>query len=601
MARMSVLRRTSPDFAILLAATVLVSALAAAGASTAHELAARGTGMMPEELDAGPRKSSSDILKVQKALSGLGLYLGPIHGYLNAKTKAAILLYQRSVDLKVDGKISKELWELIDNAANVRLLLQRLDQVRRDKKDAARAALLSHPTTRDLVSNDDSERADPTRDPRHCFERPTARCLLNEASESAKAVFKAELRDWAFGEVLVSQARAGLGKEAMDTARRIRDPRLVMVALRDIAEAQAAAGRAAEALHAAQIIPDKLKKAEALAAIADIQVANNEVFRARDTVARLLNTVSTLNDGLKRISFKTRAAVILAGAGDTDTAAAQLAEAETEARTRESKVERGMALRYVATALADMEQPDQALSVLSDVAQPSERTPVLMTTATALARAGDAAAALSTADTIEAVRYRALVLGRIALAQFEMGEHGAAETTLEMALAAVEQIELPYARSYAISRVAHAMIRFGRLANGGADGGAARSGLATFARAVEIAGRIDDNRLRAHTLWTIAAEQRRAGDAIGAVTTETVADVATVEITSKLSRVWMFCEVAIEYAAAGEAEAGWTAFRKGLQVTSNIDNSWGRARALAKLASTIIELVDSTKSASSRP
>ena len=85
------------------------------------------------------------------------------------------------------------------------------------------------------------------------------------------------------------------------------------------------------------------------------------------------------------------------------------------------------------------------------------------------------------------------------------------------------------------------------------------------------------------------------------MTTETAADVATVEITSKLSRVWMFCEVAIEYAAAGEAEASWTAFRKGLHVTSNIDNSWGRARALAKLASTIIELVDPTKSASSRP
>ena len=121
------------------------------------------------------------------------------------------------------------------------------------------------------------------------------------------------------------------------------------------------------------------------------------------------------------------------------------------------------------------------------------------------------------------------MLGRIALAQLEMGKHEAAETTLEMALAAVEQIELPYARSYAISRVAHAMIRFGRLANGGSDGGAAPSGLAAFARAVEIAGRIDDNRLRAHTLWTIAAAQRRAGDTIGAVTTETVADVATVE------------------------------------------------------------------------
>ena len=83
-------------------------------------------------------------------------------------------------------------------------------------------------------------------------------CLLSEALESAKAIGKAELRDWALGEILIAEARAGLGERAMETTSRINDPRLVMVALRDIAEAQAAGGNPEEALAAADIIPTTL-------------------------------------------------------------------------------------------------------------------------------------------------------------------------------------------------------------------------------------------------------------------------------------------------------------------------------------------------------
>jgi hypothetical protein len=116
-----------------------------------------------------------------------------------------------------------------------------------------------------------------------------------------------------------------------------------------------------------------------------------------------------------------------------------------------------------------------------------------------------------------------------------------------------------------------------------------------FQKAAETALGIDDNRLRAHTLWTIAAEQIRAGDKIGARETKTLAKQATADIKSSLSQVWMFSEIAAGHAAEGEDIDAWEAFDQGIRVARTIDNAWGRARALGKLAATLIEQVNPGK------
>ena len=213
------------------------------------------------------------------------------------------------------GRINKKLVNELENSIQVRLLLKRLDKVRIDNMSAARDALLQHPATRDLVTGKKDSIADPTREIAACLETVTVRCLLTEALESAKAVFKPELRDWALGEILVAQARAGLGPDAMRTAGRIRDPRLIIVALRDIAEAQAISGLNDRAMAAADIISDPVKHSEALAAIADIQVKRGD-FAARKTAAHLLGTLDSLSGPLKRVAFQARAAVILAYAAE---------------------------------------------------------------------------------------------------------------------------------------------------------------------------------------------------------------------------------------------------------------------------------------------
>ena len=278
--------------------------------------------------------------------------------------------------------------------------------------------------------------------------------------------------------------------------------------------------------------------------------------------------------------------MIFAHAGNTEQATAILNTTESFARKKIDAGGLGVALRHIAKAFAETEQLAQALNILSDVSDNSNPTPVLIAAATKQALAGDASAALAAANTIEAVRFRTVVLGQIALTKAENGDKDAADVTLKLALAAIEKIKFSYARSYAVSRVSLAMAGIGKLP----DAGARADGL--FFNAVAAARKIDDNRLRAHTLWTIAAEQIRAGDDPGPQKTKTYANQATGDIKSTLSRVWMFSEIATGHAAEGEEIAAWAAFDHGLTVARPIDNSWGRARAFGRLAATLIKLVD---------
>jgi len=289
---------------------------------------------------------------------------------------------------------------------------------------------------------------------------------------------------------------------------------------------------------------------------------------------------------LTQVSFQAKAAVIFAHAGNTEQATGILNTTESFARKKIDAGGLGVALRHIAKTFAETEQLAQALNILSDVSDNSNPTPVLIAAATKQALAGDAAAALAAANTIEAVRFRTVVLGQIALTKAENGDKDAADVTLKLALAAIEKIKFSYARSYAVSRVSLAMAGIGKLP----DAGARADGL--FFNAVAAARKIDDNRLRAHTLWTIAAEQIRAGDDPGPQKTKTYANQATGDIKSTLSRVWMFSEIATGHAAEGEEIAAWAAFDHGLTVARSIDNSWGRARAFGRLAATLIKLVD---------
>lgn len=534
-------------------------------------------------------KSGVAILKIQEALAEMGYYLGHLDGHLNTETKAAVRVYQKAMGQKVDGRITRHLWDMLNNAVQVRGLLKRLDTARKTGKDKARNALLSHSATQDLITDTDKERANPTRNSEACFDAPTVRCLLTEARESVKAVFKPELRDWALGEILVAQARAGLSEQAMKTAGGIRDPRLIIVALRDIAEAQAAAGNSDQALEAVNIIPDMGNRAEALAKIARIYARQGDKQSTRNAANALLAMIEDLTPVSKQISYKMQASAVFHQTGSPIRTNKLLESSEKQARLLVDDSERLQSLRHIATTLANLGRTKEALALTGDITEKSEREPILLAIANAMADRNDIDQAIEMASNI-APRYRATILSRIMFAQFQVATPAETRHTFELAESAIELIKLPYARSYAQSRLALTTAKMGALQNQKPKPGGLPD-WSNFTKAMELASKITDHRLRAYALWTVACQQKHAGDEHGAEATEALADKSTGEIKSRLSRVWMFADLAAQHARQGHPETGWDAFQQGLKISETIDNSWGRARSLAKLAQTLIELI----------
>ena len=525
------------------------------------------------------RRADPLILRTQKALTEAGIYKGPLDGVMDVELRSAIRVYQKRNGLHVNGIVSEELAVHLETASKVDVLLNRLDVVRKERIAAAREALLSNPETKHLVSKAVDEVADPTRNPEPCFRKPTAHCLLVEASESAKAIHKTDRRDWALGELLAAQAKAGFTQEAMATVRRIHDPRLIMVALRNIAESLAAAGRAEEALAATEIIPDILKKADALVAIATIEIGRKDDVGARKAALRLIQIIKEVEDPIRRIAYYTKSATVLVRSGDAKGARAPMRRAEDLLRSGVKRGQRGTALRHLAAARAEMGQPEEALRVLKDVSGAADRTPVLVAAAIAHADAGQPEKALAITEDIESDRYRAVVLSYIGIAQVKAGNGAGARASVAKASLAAETIKFPYARAFALSRIAAAFAEIAKATNA-----------QVFEDAVKTAQQIKDDQLRAHVLWTLWAERNRMGDEAGARRTEALAHESSAAIKSPLSRVWMFGDISSNHVVAGEPNHAWTAFLNALDVAQEVDNAWARARALSKLASTLADL-----------
>jgi len=529
-----------------------------------------------------PGQSGEQVLRVQRSLQELGLYLGPVTGRMNAETRAAIRLYQQTNGLIVDGTISIRLNETLENTINVRNLLSKLGKARKQKTNAARAALLSHPATRDLINNDPGERANAARDTKSCLRAPTVRCLLKEATETAKAIYKTELRDWALGEILIVQGRAGLSQEAMETAGRIHDPRLIMVALGDIAKALAMAGQHKNAKEAVAIIPDEQKRMDTGLAVARIYMENGQKNNALETLQRLESDITGTADLTQRIQLQTRKALILWQLGEQDRArkdldlAAKLAGEETNRRQNQLITAR------IATTYARINDPDRALKLLGNIDKISTKTPALMKVVDAEARQGDYGKAFATAANIPQMRYRVIALGNIAGIQIKTGNLAAAKATLNRALDDADSIRLSYARSFAYSHLAIARSRLGF--------NPPQPDHDQILKAISTAQKIKDNRLRAKTLWRIAGLQKKSGDIPGAEKTRQLARQETGKIISVLSRVWVLSQYSHQSVRRNDRDDANMAFQEALDVARTIDNPWSRARALARLASTLLEL-----------
>ena len=177
---------------------------------------------------------------------------------------------------------------------------------------------------------------------------------------------------------------------------------------------------------------------------------------------------------------------------------------------------------------------------------------------------------------ITSLRYQSVVLGRIAVALAKKGEMARAAQTVGKALDSTNDIDLPYARSYAIGQLTLSLVEIG-----------INYGDSNLVKAAETANEIENDRLRAYALWTVAAAQARKGMDGEVVKTEKLAIEATDAIGSTLSQVWMLGDIAAENIQAGQMKRAAIAFKRGIDIAESIKNAWGRARALAKMAVTL--------------
>ena len=224
---------------IIVTSVLLTVALLPSNMQAAH-LPALPRGLTPV--------TDSLVLRVQKVLQKIRVYRGPLDGFIGSQTLKAVRAYQKIRDLKSNNHITNDLADQLETEDKVDALLNRLKDAKAESIEVARQALLTQKANQGLVKGlKEPEVADPTRDVAPCFQSPTPSCLLAEAAEALRAIFKPELRGWALGELLVAQAKPGLAYSRMHTVRRIADPRLIMVALRNIAQAQASEGRDDEA------------------------------------------------------------------------------------------------------------------------------------------------------------------------------------------------------------------------------------------------------------------------------------------------------------------------------------------------------------------
>lgn len=537
-------------------------------------------------------RSTNVVRRIQESLADQGFYLGPVDGRFGPQTEAAIKAYQKSADLKVDGKASERLAKDLETGGQVSKLLGRLENSRKKSTAAARDALLSNPDTRNLIEGAEAAALGVPHDSKACMAKPEPRCLLIEASASARDIDKPEMRDWALGEILTAQARAGLAADAALTTRRIHDPRLIMVALRDIAKARAEIGAFEDAMAAVDIIPDPVQQVEAYVAIAEIQSKHNEAFDAAQTVKLLTPYLTRIPSRLTRVSFRTRLAVILHKSGHEALALNNIKAAENLLSSIADHEAQEKAMRHIAAAYAENGLAERALEILKNVENGADDVPVLIAAATGQAQSGASSAALVTADSIEAVRYRALVLARIASYQAGAGLFDEAQDTLSKAKKAAATIRFPFAKAYAFSRIALAFNDVG--ISIGEDQTLLNEG-------IEAAHLIRDDRLKAHIFWTIADERRRGGDLAGATRAQIEATKATDNIMSPFSRVWMLCDIAEERAKRQEYDAAWSVFSQALEEAKTISNAWGRARALGKVAATMTTLADKATQTATRP
>ncbi|MBF0093425.1 MAG: peptidoglycan-binding protein [Alphaproteobacteria bacterium] len=523
---------------------------------------ARDTVALPGAAQPALGQQGTLTRRAQELLRAAGLYKGPLDGRPSPALTDAILRFQEEGGVEKTGLVTEGLIKKLESATDVRKLERQLTQSRdRQTADAktslGRSALLaslggSPPRRPPVTPKDEAE----------CFDRPNAACLVAVVLNGVKDVDRAELRDWALGDVVAIGVRVGAPVLAHSALLQIDDPRSTLLALRSIAESEGRAGRMTAALSAAADIPDPLRRAEAYASLASILLKTDDHGDALAAVDMAVRSADTLPE--PDPSLLASLGVTAAQAGDRKRARVLF---DAAARLGDDPEQRAL----VAAAMADADEPKAALILAEGITAPTLRDSILVAVANAFSRLGDFTAARAKAMEIGAERYRAVALAAVAIDAARKEDPDETRASIDAARAITENIRLPFARSFAQSRVAVAM----------EVSGDAETGLA-------MAQAIRDPALRAGSLWTIATHLGEDHPLL--LKARHLTSDAVAAIPDPVVRTRTLCTQAADLVARGDVGEGRATLAKAVLTAKAIPNTWVRMRALLAAAETYAEM-----------
>lgn len=511
------------------------------------------------------------ILEVQTALARLGFYKGSIDGRDSIATGYAVRVYRKVHGLDgASGDWGELLAHLEAQTAEGAEIESRLDRARRTQIKAAREILDQRIELQTILHGSAPAADDSDAESYGCLVIPNADCLFRTAMESAGSVVREEYRNWALRDLIRAQALAGRYDAALASLKKLTDPRLIFVALREIAEAMAGTGRFEKALETARLIPEPNHRARAMVSIATALAVSRQYLQAREVGEEATRLLARERDVADRVMTAAGFAEDVADAGDRHHAAALLKSAAGDLAGADDGPARDAAWARLARAQLAIGNQTAAAEALGNIADARSRSGVAVGGALRRGEPGRATQLLASVDDL---RYRVLALCDVAWSHHRTGDVAGAASLLTRAAQLVEEVDSPYAGSFARARIAETLAKLGQ-----------------FDAAEEAAMRIADDALRARTLWAVSERRRAAGDVAGSERSERRAIAVAGAAMSAFDRTAVLGDIAVSLARAGRIELAREAYTDALQATRRIKIDWWRARALARAAGTLHEL-----------
>lgn len=360
---------------------------------------------------------------------------------------------------------------------------------------------------------------------------------------------------------------AGRAEAASSHLRKLSDPRLIFVALREIAEGLAYTGDLEKAMETARAIPEPVQRMRANIAIAELLLEKRQLIEARRLGSEILDLSIRLRNVAERVLIVSSLAAKYVDAGDVAFGGEVLNGAARKLEGLLDGPVRDAAWATVARVRLTLGDQDGAAEALHRIEDERVRMRTIASGADGQTNFAGLKQTGRLSSSVVGLRYRVLALTEIARGHWVQGDRSSATLLLRRAEGMVEEIDSPFAGSYAFARISEGYVRF-----------------SLVEEAIRLADKIKDDDLRARTYWKLSRRLTTNGALAVAATLEERALETAAAATSTFDRAALLGSFAGDLAEAQRINLAQDTFERAIAESRKIKRGWWRVRVLARLA-----------------